>query len=415
MWGNIAIAFLLAFIVAFMATPYTIKIAEKIGAVDIPKDKRRMHKKTKPKFGGPAVILGFIVSVCYLLIVMSFEGTINLFDTDIYGKKLLGMFLGIIIITITCVIDDIKGIKPIVKLAGQLLAAIVAVSFGIRIDDITIPFMAMSQQVEIVQILITIIWIVGVTNAINLIDGLDGLSSGISVISAISLLIIFVLNGSPAIAILLVTALAGALVGFLPFNFAPAKTFIGDTGSNFLGFALSIIAILGIAKTYTAVVIVLPLIVLGLPIFDTICAIVRRLIKGKSIKAVFKADKGHLHHRIVKMGFSQKQAVLILYGLSASFGMFAIILFDSGIWKALSFLLMVIVVIALGYRNLKKSKIGKTGSQQYECIECKYIYNPKFGNEKAGIQSGTSFDELPDEWVCPVCGEEKNMFETHEG
>ena len=263
MWGDVAIAFLLAFIVAFMATPYTIKIAHKVGAVDIPKDERRMHKKAMPKFGGPAVILGFFVSAIYLLIVMNMENTINLNGTENYGMKLFGMFLGIIVISITCIIDDIKTIKPIVKLAGQVIAAIIVVAFGIRIDDIDLSFMNNIQIQETLSCIITIIWIVGVTNAINLMDGLDGLSSGISVISAISLLIIFVLNGSPLISIILITALAGALVGFLPFNFSPAKTFIGDTGSNFIGFSLSIIAILGFAKTYTFAVIVLPLIVLG--------------------------------------------------------------------------------------------------------------------------------------------------------
>lgn len=411
MWGDIAIAFLLAFIVTFMATPYTIKIAHKVGAVDVPKDQRRMHKKAMPKFGGPAVILGFLVSVIYLLIVMSIENSINLFGIEHYGQKLLGMFLGILIISITCIVDDIKTIKPITKLIGQVLAAIVAVAFGVRIDDITLPFLDTIEMQEMFSIIITVIWIVGVTNAINLIDGLDGLASGISVISAISLLIIFVLNDSPMVAILLITALAGALVGFLPFNFAPAKTFIGDTGSNFLGFSLSIISILGVAKTYTAAVIVLPLIVLGLPLFDTFWAIIRRLIKGKSIKAIFKADKGHLHHRIVSKGFSQKQAVLILYGISATFGIFAVIMLESGIWKALSFLLMVIVAISLGYRNFKTEK---TENERYECIECKYIYNPKFGNEKAGIPPGTSFEDLPDDWVCPVCGEGKDMFEIHQ-
>ena len=411
MWGDIAIAFLLAFIVSFMTTPYTMKVAEKIGAVDVPKDKRRMHKKTMPKFGGPAVIIGFLVSVIYLLIVMSTEHTIDLFGPEEYGKKLLGMFLGIIVISITCIVDDIKTIKPITKLVGQVLAAIIVVAFGIRIDEFTLPFVQSHELEGFLSMFVTVLWIVGVTNAINLIDGLDGLSSGISVISSISLLVIFVLNGSPFISIVLITALAGALVGFLPFNFAPAKTFLGDTGSNFLGFSLSIISILGVAKTYTAAVIVLPLIVLGLPIFDTLWAIIRRLIKGKSIKAIFKADKGHLHHRIVAKGFSQKQAVLILYGISATFGIFAVILLDSGIWKALSFLLMVIVAVALGYKNFKTEK---SDTQRYECIECKYIYNPKFGNEKAGIKPGTSFEDLPDDWVCPVCGEGKDMFEIHQ-
>lgn len=319
MWGDIAIAFLLAFIVTFMATPYTIKLARKVGAVDVPKDQRRMHKRAMPKFGGPAVILGFLVAVIYLLIVMSLEHKIDLFGAEQYGKKLLGMFLGIIVISVFCIVDDIITIKPIVKLAGQTIAAIIAVTFGVRISEITPAFIQAEELRETFSIILTIGWIVGVTNAINLMDGLDGLSAGISVISAVSLLIIFLLNNSPIISILLITALAGALVGFLPFNFAPAKTFIGDTGSNFLGFSLSIISILGVAKTYTAVVIVLPLLALGLPIFDTIWAIIRRLIKGKSIKAIFKADKGHLHHLIVARGFSQKQAVLILYGIAATF------------------------------------------------------------------------------------------------
>lgn len=409
MWGDVAIAFILAFIVAFMATPYTIKLAKKIGAVDVPKDERRMHKRAMPKFGGPAVILGFLVSVIYLLIVMSLEDTIILNGPENYGMKLIGLFLGIVIISITCIIDDIKTIKPIVKLSGQLLAAIVAVAFGIRIESINVSIIQAPELGEILSTIVTIVWIVGVTNSINLIDGLDGLSSGISVISAISLLIIFLLNGSAMVPIILITALAGALVGFLPFNFAPAKSFIGDTGSNFLGYTISIIAILGMAKTYTLAVIILPLIVLGLPIFDTLWAIIRRLIKGKSIKAIFKADKGHLHHRIVARGFSQKQAVLILYGISATFGIFAIIFFDSGIWKALSFLMMVIVAIGLGYRNFQEEHSDE--NQRYECIECKYIYNPKYGNEKAGIKPGTAFEDLPDDWVCPVCGEGKDMFQ----
>ena len=356
MWGDIAIAFLLAFIVSFVATPYTIKIANKIGAVDVPKDKRRMHTKAMPKFGGPAVILGVLVSMIYLIAVMSIEGSLDLFSTQQYGKKLLGVLLGVIVIAITGTLDDIKTLKPWQELLGQTIAAIIVVAFGTKIEHLDIPFLYKIGFNETFSIIVTIIWIVGVTNAINLIDGLDGLSSGISVISAISLLIIFLLNGSAMVPIILITALAGALVGFLPYNFSPAKTFIGDTGSNFLGFMLAIVSILGIAKTYTLAVIVLPVIVLGLPIFDVLFAIVRRIVKGKSIKAVFKPDKGHLHHRLVEKGFTPKQAVLILYGLSASLGMFAIILFDSGIWKALSFLLLIIAAIAMGYRTLFKSK-----------------------------------------------------------
>ena len=359
MWGNIAIAFILAFIVSFMATPYTIKIANKIGAVDIPKDKRRMHTKRMPKFGGPAVILGFIVSMIYLIIIMSIEGSLDLFTEQEYGKKLLGVLIGIVVIAITGIIDDRKTLKAWQELIGQVIAAIIIVAFGIRIEHLNIPFLYRIGLNEIVSTIVTIIWIVGVTNAINLIDGLDGLSSGISLISCISLLIIFLMNDSPMIATIIVTAMSGAIVGFLPYNFSPAKTFIGDTGTNFLGFMLAVVSILGVAKTYTLAVVVLPVIVLGLPILDVIFAIIRRIAKGKSIKAVFKPDKGHIHHKLVAKGFTQKQAVLILYGLSASLGMFAIILFDSGIWKALSFLLMIIAAVGIGYRNFIKEKDEK--------------------------------------------------------
>ena len=168
---------------------------------------------------------------------------------------------------------------------------------------------------------------------------------------------IFSLNASPLISIVLITALGGALCGFLPYNFNPAKTFIGDTGSNFLGYCLSIISILGIAKTYTAIVIVAPLMVLALPIFDTLSSIVRRVIHGKSLKAIIQPDAEHLHHKMLKKGFTQKQAVLIMYGLSATFGMFAIILMDSGIWKALSFAIIIVLIIAAGYKEFFKQRL----------------------------------------------------------
>lgn len=356
MWGDIAIAFLLAFITAYVLTPYTMRLAKKVGAIDIPND-RRVNNKPMPRLGGLAVICGFLVSTIYLIIVMNLEHSINLFGSEQYWLKLLGMFLGITILGVTCFIDDSKGIPSWAKLIAQIVAAIIVVICGVRIENINIPFFDNKIWLQDwFSYILTIGWIIGITNAINLIDGLDGLSSGISLISCVSLLIIFTLNESPLIAILLITALGGAIMGFLPFNFSPARTFIGDTGSNFLGFALSIISILGLAKTYTAIVLIAPIIVLALPIFDTLYAIVRRLINGKSIKAVFKADKGHLHHRLMKKGYTQKQAVFILYGLTTTFGMFAVILLESGIWKALSFALLVIAFMAIGYKDLLKVK-----------------------------------------------------------
>ena len=355
MWGDIAIAFMLAFLTTFVITPYTIKLAKKLGAVDTPKDERRVNTITMPRLGGLAIIAGFVVSIIYLLIILSIEKSINLVEDDLY-IKLIGFFIGGIIIGIVCFIDDLKDLPPMVKLAAQLLAAIVVVACGLRIDNINIPFFDKVGLPHIFAIILTIGWIVGVTNAINLIDGLDGLSSGIALISCVSMLIIFALNGSPIIAILLITALAGALSGFLPFNFNPAKTFMGDAGSNFLGYCLSVISIFGVAKTYTLVVVVAPLIILGLPVIDTIVAILRRIIKGKSIKAIMKADKNHFHHKLLKMGFSQREAVLVMYAITAALGLFAIVLLESGIWKAISFLLLVVAIIAIGYKNFSKEK-----------------------------------------------------------
>lgn len=291
---------------------------------------------------------------------MLLEHKIDL-KTDNYDIKLIGFGVGGLIICVTCFVDDIRGVPAIIKLIAQIVAACIVAKCGIKIENVSLPFNIsfMDNYVanQIFYKILTVGWIVGITNAINLIDGLDGLSTGISLISCVSLMIIFSLNGSPLISIILITALAGALVGFLPFNFNPAKTFIGDTGSNFLGYCLSVISIIGIAKTYTAIVIVAPLIVLALPIFDTIFAIFRRLIKGHSLKAIIEPDANHLHHKMLKAGFTQKQSVLILYGITAMLGIFAIIWMDSGIWKALSFAFMVIIIILAGYKEFFKQRL----------------------------------------------------------
>ena len=350
MWGDIAIAFLLAFITSFVTVPYTIKLAYKKGAIDIPNE-RKVNKKPIPRIGGIAVIVGFLVASAYLIIQGTIEKKLILNGPSQYGKKLLGFLIGIFIIGTFAYIDDIKNLKPWQKLIAQILAAVVVFLFGIRIDTINDSLIN-----PILSFILTVGWIVGITNAINLIDGLDGLSSGITLISSLSLLIIFATNNSPIISIILITSLSGAIIGFMPFNIYPAKTFLGDVGAQFLGFALSIIAILGVAKTVTMVVLIAPILVLGLPIFDTIFAIFRRIKTGKSVKAIFKPDKGHLHHLLMRQGFTQKQAVAILYAASATLGMLAIILIDEGTKRAISFLIVLVIIVAIGFRNLKKYK-----------------------------------------------------------
>ena len=251
MWGDISISFLLAFVTAFVITPYTIRLAKKVGAIDKP-EKRRINEEPVPRLGGIAVIIGFLLSCTYLLVVMTMEKTFNPFGEEQYFHKLIGILIAIIILGIFCFIDDVKGLPAVVKLIGQVIAATVVVSFGTRIDNINIPFLEQTLNIDnhVYIYIISIGWIVGIINAINLIDGLDGLSSGITLISCLSLIIVFTMNQSPLISIILITALAGAIVGFMPYNIHPAKTFIGDTGAQFLGFALAVISILGTAKTY---------------------------------------------------------------------------------------------------------------------------------------------------------------------
>ena len=349
MWGDIAIAFMLSFMTSFVCVPMTIKLAKKVGAIDYPSE-RRVNVKPIPRIGGIAVIIGFLVAVIFLITTMAIQGDLNLEEENM-KMKLVGFLLGAIVLSSAALFDDIKNLKPWMKFLAQLVAAGIVVGFGVRIDsfnNMEIPLWA--------SIAITMFWIVGIINAINLIDGLDGLSSGISLISCMCLLIIFATNFSPIVSIILVTALAGAITGFLPFNIHPAKTFIGDVGAQFLGYALAVIAIFGVAKTVTLFVLIAPILILGLPIFDTAFAIVRRIVKGKSIKAVFQADRGHLHHRLMDKGFTQKQAVTILYGLSATLGMSAIILIDDNWQKALAFLIVSAIVILLGYKGIKSYK-----------------------------------------------------------
>ena len=219
MWGDIAIAFLLAFITTFVVTPHTMRLAKKVGAIDIPND-RRVNKKPMPRLGGLAVIAGFVVSIIYLFITTSIEGKLNLFGEENYYLKMIGFFLGALILGLVCYVDDVKGVPSWVKLTAQIIASIIVVACGVKIENISIPFTEGKIIMgDIFSYILTVCWIVGITNAINLIDGLDGLSSGVTLISCLSLLMVFALNGSPLIAIVLITALAGALVGFLPFNF----------------------------------------------------------------------------------------------------------------------------------------------------------------------------------------------------
>lgn len=354
MYIEYLISIVLAFIVAFSATPIARKIAFKIGAVDFPKDSRRMHNKPIALFGGAAIIAGFLVSVFYNLIA----------ETDVFipDRKLLSLLIGILIIAIMGVLDDIKHVGAKTKLLFQITAALaVVVLSDTKISVFSNPFSSQGyiELNNFISYPLTIIWIVGITNAINLIDGLDGLAAGISSISALSLFFVSVLGVSLEPGhntSILTAALAGATLGFLPFNFNPAKIFMGETGSSFLGFSLAVISIQGMLKSYATISIVIPLLILGLPLFDTFLAIIRRLISGKPVMA---GDRGHLHHRLIDMGLSQKQSVTIMYLASTALGLCAIVLANKGALSAVILLITVSVFVIGGARYMSEISVDK--------------------------------------------------------
>ena len=333
-WIKVMLAILIAFVVSFALTPVVKILAQKVGAMDVPGEARRVHDHPIPRMGGLAIFLGFIVSM--LLFV------------DI-TQEVRGILLGSIIIVITGVIDDIISLRAWTKFLIQILSAVIAVLHGVVINVVSNPNVFSSQEAIVLgwlAIPLTVLWIVGITNSVNLIDGLDGLACGVSTISSMTLLVIALTVSEPDVAVL-TAALAGACIGFLPYNLNPAKIFMGDTGSTFLGFILATVSIQGLFKFYTIISFAVPFLMLGLPIFDTSFAILRRLAKGQS---PMTPDRGHIHHRLIDMGFSQKQAVAVLYVISAILGLSAVVLTTSGVVKAM---LLLVALCVTGWMAIR--------------------------------------------------------------
>lgn len=333
---NYFIPFVLALFISLFSTPLVKKLAFKVGAVDVPKDDRRVHNEPMPSIGGLAI---FISVVLVILIFLPID------------KSILSILMGGTVIVMGGIVDDLREIRPRTKFAVQILAGLILIYGGVKVDFITNPFARNSSLIYLnwLSIPITLFWVVGITNTLNFIDGLDGLSAGVAMISSLSLMIVAGKFGYTNI-IILSAAVAGACLGFLPFNFNPAKIFMGDTGALFLGFMLAAISIEGVMKSVATIAVAAPILILGVPIFDTTFAIFRRLLNGQSVAA---ADKGHLHHRLLDKGFSQKKSVLILYSISAIFGIFAILVSKANSKQAVylavgMFVIAILIAIKIG-------------------------------------------------------------------
>ncbi len=407
--GWVAAALVTAMVVSLITTPVVKNLAFKVGAVDVPKDNRRMHDHPIPRMGGLAIFFGFILSaLLYVEMIPQFRGmllggviivVLGIFD-DIYalGAKfklviqiiaalvavLSGNVIEIIsnpnvfspnpwwdlgwlsypatvlwIVAITNAVNLIDGldglacgvstISALTMLVIQIIAALVAVLSGNVIEIISNPNVFSPNpwwDLGWLSYPATVLWIVAITNAVNLIDGLDGLACGVSTISALTMLVISLAVADAPVAIVM-AALAGACIGFLPYNLNPAKIFMGDTGSTFLGFILAVMSIQGLFKFYTIISFAVPFLMLGLPIFDTCFAFIRRIAHGQS---PMHPDRSHVHHRLIDMGFNQKQAVAVLYIISAILGLCAVVLTTSGELKAMLLMLALCAAGAVSAR-----------------------------------------------------------------
>ncbi|WP_430790298.1 glycosyltransferase family 4 protein [Virgibacillus flavescens] len=330
---DLSIAFLIALIATYLLTYPVKKLAIKLSVMDFP-NHRKMHKAITPKLGGLAIFLGVILGGFYI---------------QPHHEHLPEIFFGALVILLTGAIDDKYQVRPVIKLTGQLIAASFLISSGLIIDQITIPLFGM-VDLGLASVLVTVLWIVGITNAINLIDGLDGLATGVSTIALISMFIMAMIDAQ-LVAASICIILIGANIGFLFHNFYPAKIYMGDTGSNFLGYAIAVVSMLGLFKNITLFSFIIPVIVLAVPIFDTLFAIVRRAYNKENIML---ADNKHIHYRLIEAGYSHRKSVLIIYGFSAMFGATAILFSNAQPYITLlaAFLIVLIMHVFAEYAGI---------------------------------------------------------------
>lgn len=333
LWVRILLAVAIAFAISFAAVPVVKTFATKVGAIDIPDGKRRVHDHPIPRMGGLAIFLGFLLSVVLF--------------ADI-TRQVRGILIGAVLIVACGAIDDVVNLRAWIKLLVQVAAAVIAVAHGVVIEFFSNPNIFSDNELLVLgwlSIPVTVLWIVGITNSVNLIDGLDGLAVGVSTIASVTMFVVVLLVSEGNVALLL-AALMGACLGFMPYNLNPAKIFMGDTGALLLGYVLSTVSVVGMFKTYALVTFVVPILALFLPLFDTTCSFFRRILRGQS---PMHPDRGHLHHRLIDMGLSQKQAVAILYSVSAILGLCAVVLATDGALRTWLIVVAALAAVAIGW------------------------------------------------------------------
>ena len=309
---RILLALFTAFFCAALVTPSVASLARRIKAVDLPGEERRVHSRATPRLGGLAILLGCFTAA------LSFTAP---------RADLAGVMRAALLIALMGFLDDCFSLRSPLKLVFQLLAAVTAWRSGARIELLRVPLNGGGfVPLGALSLPLTAVWLTACTNAMNLIDGLDGLAAGVAAIASLSMLLVAAAVSEGEIAVLL-AALAGGCLGFLPYNRSPARIFMGDTGSQTLGFLLGAAAILGLFKTHVILTFLVPPLALGLPLADTAFAFLRRTLRGQN---PMRPDRGHIHHRLLSLGLGQKKTVALLYGVSALLGLLAVALTEKG-------------------------------------------------------------------------------------
>jgi UDP-GlcNAc:undecaprenyl-phosphate GlcNAc-1-phosphate transferase len=295
-----------ALVATLILTPLVRRVSVRLGLTDRPGG-RKVHTKELSRLGGVAIAGGFTIAMLVQFAGERLAGWTRVVTGG--GLPLAGTFAGLAVIFVVGIIDDVKGTRPGIKFTGQLFAAALPIAAGLRIDFIGNPIEGGLVDIGLLGIPLTLLWIVGFTNVINLIDGLDGLAAGVTAIASISFLVLAA-QMNELVAAMLAAVLIGSCLGFLRYNFNPASIIMGDSGAMFLGFALATMSLHGVMKSVAAITLAVPLLIIGVPVFDAASAIIRRTRHGRPIQ---EADNGHIHHRLLHRGFNQRQTVLIIY------------------------------------------------------------------------------------------------------
>ncbi|MFD1020137.1 glycosyltransferase family 4 protein [Thalassobacillus hwangdonensis] len=390
--SNLLIGLMISFTTSFLLTFPVRKLAYRLKVMDYP-ELRKIHTKITPRMGGLAIFFGVVAGMIYL------QPTIPHF---------LSICLGAVVIMLTGLLDDRYQLRPLVKLTGQIIAAVLLLSSGLIIEKITIPLIGVIPLNYFVGVILTFFWIIGVTNAINLIDGLDGLATGVTTIALSSILVMAFID-QHAFVIMICITLIGSNLGFLPHNFYPAKIYMGDTGSLFLGYSVAVISVLGLMKSITFFSFIIPILVLAIPIFDTLFSILRRMINKKNI---LSPDNQHIHYQLIAAGFSHRATVLILYGFSILFGFLGVIFSYASFAFALILSFVILLLLHLfaemtgvvkGGRTPVIDTVKKTAKKTKKELKDKVEPSRQEPQQQEEMNTDTeAVDEQPEEPALPI-------------